>query len=194
MMQTMEAIEALTTRVSGAALIEPAPDELELHTIVSAALRAPDHGRLRPWRFAVVRGAARHRLGELMAAALRRRHPDATPAQLEKERNRPLRAPLILVVAAKVDGRSHIPAVEQVLSAAAAAENVMVASFALGFGCAWKTGEAAYDPDIKAAFDLAPSDAIVGFLYLGSNASAPAAPTPLDPDDYVVEWPERPSR
>jgi nitroreductase len=193
MMHAMEAIEALTTRVSGTALVEPAPDELELHTIVSAALRAPDHGRLRPWRFTVVRGPARQRLGELMARALERRHPDATPAQLEKERNRPLRAPLILVVAAKVDERSHIPAIEQVLSAAAAAENAMVAAFALGFGCAWKTGEAAYDTEIKAAFDLDPADAIVGFLYLGSNASPPAHPTPPDPSEHMVEWPDRAS-
>lgn len=193
MMHAMEAIEALTTRVSGTALVEPAPDELELHTIVSAALRAPDHGRLRPWRFTVVRGAARQRLGELMARALERRHPDATPAQLEKERNRPLRAPLILVVAAKVDERSHIPAIEQVLSAAAAAENVMVAAFALGFGCAWKTGEAAYDAAIKAAFDLDPTDAIVGFLYLGSNASPPMHPTAPDPSEHMVEWSDRAS-
>jgi nitroreductase len=190
---TMEAIEALTTRVSGAMLVEPAPDELELHSILSAALRAPDHGRLRPWRFTVVRGAARHRLGDLMAIALKRRHPDATPAQIEKEKNRPLRAPLILVVAAKVDEHCHIPAIEQVLSAAAAAENVMVAAFALGFGCAWKTGEAAYDPEIKSAFDLAPTDAIVGFLYLGSNSSPPALPAPLDLSDHVVEWPDRAS-
>ncbi|HTR56550.1 MAG TPA: nitroreductase [Casimicrobiaceae bacterium] len=189
----MDAIEALTTRVSGVALVGPAPDELELHTILSAALRAPDHGRLRPWRFIVVRGAARNRLGELMGEALRRRHPDATPAQVDKERNRPLRAPLILVVAAKVDEGSHIPAIEQVLSAGAAAQNVMIAAFALGFGCAWKTGEAAYDLDIKAAFDLAPADAIVGFLYVGSNASPPPPPAKPDPSDHVVEWSDRTS-
>jgi nitroreductase len=189
----MEAIEALTTRVSGSALVDPAPDELALHTILSAAIRAPDHGRLRPWRFTVVRGAARQQLGELMAAAYQRRHPDATPAQIEKERSKSLRAPLILVVAAKVDPQSHIPAIEQVLSAGAAAQNVMVAAFALGFGCAWKTGEAAYDPEIKSAFGLAPTDAIVGFLYLGSNASPPAPSAPLDPSDHMVEWPDQAS-
>jgi len=187
----MEAIEALTTRVSGSALVDPAPDELVLHTILSAALRAPDHGRLRPWRFTVVRGAARRRLGELMATAYQRRHPDAVPAQIEKEKGKPLRAPLILVVAAKVDEHSNIPAIEQVLSAGAAAQNVMVAAFALGFGCAWKTGEAAYDPEIKSAFGLAPTDAIVGFLYLGSNASPPAPSAPLDPSDHMVEWPDQ---
>lgn len=186
----MEAIAALTRRVSGNVLIDPGPDDLALHTILSAATRAPDHGKLRPWRFTVIRGAGRGRLGALMAKALTRRHPDAKPAQIDKERNKPLRAPMILVVAAKVDQHARIPAIEQILSAGAAAENVMVAAFALGFGCAWRTGEAAYDPDIKAAFDLAPSDAIVGFLYLGTNANPPAPPPPLDLSAHVVEWPD----
>jgi nitroreductase len=126
-----------------------------------------------------------------MGRSFRRRHPDATPGQIEKAKSKPLRAPLILVVAAKVNEQSHIPAIEQVMSAAAAAENVMVAAFALGFGCAWKTGDAAYDPDIKAAFGLAPTDAIVGFLYMGSYGSPPAPPTPLDLSDHVVEWPDQ---
>src|SRR2546429_7097 len=109
----VEAIEALRARVSGTTLIEPGPDELELHSILSAAVRAPDHGRLRPWRFTVLRGAARHRLGELMGKALVHRHADATAAQIEKERTKPLRAPLILVVAAKVDEQCKIPAIEK---------------------------------------------------------------------------------
>lgn len=184
----MEAMQALTARVSGEALIEPGPDELHLHSILSAAVRAPDHGRLRPWRFAVVRGSARQRLGKLMAMVLLHRHPDATAAQIEKEKARPLRAPLVLVVAAKVKEQSKIPRIEQILSAGAAAENVMLAAFALGFGCAWKTGEAAYDPEIKSAFGLAAADAIVGFLYLGKPANPPSRPPFLDLAEFVVEW------
>ena len=128
-----------------------------------------------------------------MGKALAHRHADATAVQIEKERNKPLRAPLIVVVAAKVDEQCKIPAIEQVLSAAAAAENVMVDAFAHGFGCEWKTGEAAYDPEIKSAFGLAPNDAIVGFLYLGSNANAPSAPPVLDLSEYVIEWDNRAS-
>ena len=187
----MDTIEALTTRVSGNALVEPGPDELELHSLLSAAARAPDHGRLRPWRFILVRGTGRQRLGALMAKTFSRRHPDATPMQLEKEMRKPLRAPLILVVAAKVNEQSQIPAIEQVLSAAAAAENVMVCAFALGLGCAWRTGEAAYDPEIKAAFGLTAGDAIVGFLYLGSNGTPPAPPAPVDLSALVVDWPDQ---
>jgi nitroreductase len=186
----MEAIDALTNRVSSGALVDPAPDELELHSMLSAAVRAPDHGRLRPWRFIVLKGASRNRLGRLMGEAYRRRYPDATPAQIEKETSKPLRAPLVVVVAAKVNQESRIPAIEQILSAGAAAENVMVAAFALGYGCAWKTGDAAYDPEIKSAFDLKPDDAIVGFLYLGTNRDPVMPPEPIDPYDHVIRWPD----
>src|SRR5260370_589607 len=87
-----------------------------------------------------------------------------------------IRPPLILVVAAMVDEQSHILPANKSLFAAAVAENTMVAAFALGFGCAWKTGDASNHPAIKSAFKLAPADAIVGFLDLGSNASPPAPP------------------
>lgn len=185
----MDAIEALTTRVSAGALVEPAPDDVELHSMLAAAVRAPDHGRLRPWRFIALRGGARERLSELLVQTYRRRHPDATPAQLDKERNKPLRAPLVLVVGAVVDDKSNIPVIEQVLAAGAAAQNLMVSAFALGFGCAWKTGEPAYDPEVKAAFGLRPSDAIVAFLYLGTNAVPLPAPPPAEIS--LVEWPDR---
>ncbi len=185
---SMNALDALTNRVSGRTLVEPAPDELELHSLLSAAVRAPDHGRLRPWRFTVIRGDGLKQFGQIMADAYLKRNPDATQVQLEKERAKPRRAPLIVVVAAKVNQQSPIPAIEQVLAVAAAAQNIMVAAFALGFGCAWKTGGAAYADEVKAAFGLAPSDAIVGFMYLGSNESAPLAPPPLNLDDYVNEF------
>ncbi len=184
----MEALEALTRRVSGTKLVEPAPDELELHSLLSAALRAPDHGRLRPWRFIVMRDSGLHRLGDLMAESYARRYPGASPAQLDKERGKPLRAPLIVVVAAVVNKESHIPAIEQILSAGAAAENLMVGAYALGYGCTWKTGDAAYDPDIKTALGLAHDDAIVGFMYLGTNASEPPPADAIDVEQFVRTW------
>jgi nitroreductase len=184
----MDAIAALTQRVSAGPLVDPAPDDAALATIFAAATRAPDHGRLRPWRFFVVRGDARHALGELLVAAARRRDPATPDAQLERERAKPLRAPLVLVVAARVDHAHKIPAIEQVLSAGTAAQNVMLAAFALGYGCAWKTGGPAYDDAVKAAFGLAPGDAIVGFLYLGTHAKPPLPPPALDPAQFVTEW------
>jgi nitroreductase len=184
----MEAIEALITRVSAGALSEPGPDDDSLRKILGAAARAPDHGRLRPWRFFIVRGEARKALGSLMGDALKKRFPESTEAQIERERGKPLRAPLIVVVGAKVNRESKIPPIEQVLSAGAAAQNLQVAAHALGFGSAWKTGDAAYDRDVKAAFGLAESDAIVGFLYLGTIPHPLPPPKPFDMQPHVAEW------
>lgn len=190
----MDAIEALTTRVSAGPLADPAPDDRALEQIVAAAMRAPDHGRLRPWRFAIVRGDARAKLGQLMASTVRKRMPDIPDAQLERERMKPMRAPMIIVVGCRIDTQSKIPVTEQVISAGTAAQNIMLAAHALGFGCAWKTGDAAYDPDVKAAFGLEPKDMIVAFMYLGTHAKPVSPPASLDPRDYVIEWRgERPS-
>lgn len=136
-----------------------------------------------------MRGQGLRRFGELLAETYLRRHPDASAAQLDKERSKPLRAPLIVVVAAIIDARSHIPAVEQLLSAGAAAQNIMLAAFATGYGCAWKTGDAAYDGDVKIALGLRAIDAIVGFLYLGTSAEALPPPPPIDLERYVSAWP-----
>jgi nitroreductase len=168
---------------------EPAPDEAALHKIVAAAIRAPDHGRLRPWRFIAIRGEGRSRLGEVFAAALLRRDPAAGATLLEKERRKPLRAPLILVAVAQIVSNPKIPASEQVLSAGAAAQNILLASYALGFGAAWKTGDPAYDTGVKQALGLADSDEIVGFLYIGTPKATPEPPAPLDPAKFVRTWP-----
>jgi nitroreductase len=135
-----------------------------------------------------VRGAARAELGEVFARVLEERVPDASQAQLDRERMKPMRAPLIIAVCAIVDPQARIPVIEQVLSAGAAAQNICVAAHALGYGAAWKTGEAAYDPAIKAALGLEAKDAIVGFIYLGTPAQPVPRPQPVDPRQFVVEW------
>lgn len=186
----MDALEALLTRRSVPLLTDPAPDDETLGTMLRAGMRAADHGRLHPWRFIVLRGAARERLGEIMVEAIRRHEPDAPPALLKREREKPLRAPLILVVAAEIVESHKIPVIEQVLAAGGAAQNVLVAAYALGFGAMWRTGAPAYDVHVKAALGLKRADAIVGFLYIGT----PAAPLPpaVAPDltGFVRQWPE----
>lgn len=185
----MEAIEALTSRRSPAQFTEPAPDEAALEAILRAAMRAPDHGKLKPWRFLVLRGAARTRLGDVMAEAMKRREPDAPANMVEREREKPLRAPLIVILAAAIKEGHKIPVIEQLLAAGAAAQNVMLAAHAMGFAAAWKTGAPAYDPYVKEALGLAPSDAIVGFLYLGTPAAAPSALPPSELANFVRAWP-----
>ena len=184
----MQAIDALVTRRSAVTLTEPAPDEGALQLIFASAVRAPDHGRLRPWRFVVVRGAARQRFGELLAAHLSRTHPAATAEALQRERAKALRAPLIIVVVAHVNAAVvKVPAIEQTLSAGAAAQNIMLASVALGYNAMWKTGGAAYDEAVKRALGLEAGDAIVGFLYLGTEAGK-APPPRGEWRDLVREW------
>ena len=170
----MQAIDALLARRSARALTEPAPDEGALELIFSAAARAPDHGRLRPWRFVIMRGAARERFGALLADLLRRTHPQIGAESLQRERLKAFRAPLILAVAAHCDGAAKIPVIEQTLAAGAAAHAMMLAAVALGFNAMWKTGEAAYDATVKQALGLESGDAIVGFLYLGTESGEPA--------------------
>jgi nitroreductase len=185
----MQAIDALLNRRSAKTLTDPAPDEVALALMLECASRAPDHGRLRPWRFIVIRGAARERLGELMAGQLRRRQPAASPEALQREREKPLRAPLIVAVAAVCNAAARIPAIEQTLAAGAAAQNMMLAATALGFGAMWKTGDAAYEQTVKAALGLEAADAIVGFLYIGT-AAADAVPPPARGQwrDRVTYW------
>lgn len=184
----MQAIDALVMRRSATALTEPAPDAGALELIFASAVRAPDHGRLRPWRFLVVRGEARARFGELLAGHLARTQPAATPESLQRERDKAFRAPMIIVVAAHVnEAVKKIPPIEQTLSAGVAAGNIMLAALALGYNTMWKTGGAAYDPEVRQSLGLGPSEVIVGFLYLGTEAGKPSVARG-EWRDLVREW------
>ena len=185
----MQAIDALLLRQSARTLTEPGPDAAALELIFSAAARAPDHGRLRPWRFIVVRAAARERFGALLADQLRRTHPATLPETLERERLKAFRAPLIVVVAAHCEGGTKIPVIEQTLAAGAAAHAMMLAAVALGFNAMRKTGAAAYDGTVKQALGLEAEDAIVGFIYLGTESGERAGPPRNEWRDRVRELP-----
>ncbi len=187
----MDAIEALTTRASLPRLGLPGPGPDEVQTILRGALRAPDHGLLRPWRFITIEGEARARFGDVLATALAERVPDVPGAAVENERAKPLRAPLIIVVAARVDPQHpKIPEIEQVSSAAAAAQNICVAAHALGYGCFWRTGQPAYDTAVKDALGLAQTDHIVGFMYLGTPTEpAPDKGRRPEVKDFLESWP-----
>ena len=170
------------------ALGEPAPDDAELEQILQVALSAPDHGRLYPYRFIKIRGDARYRLSEIFVQATRQREPDVDAAYLAKQREKPLRSPLIVVVVAKMIESDKIPEIEQMLAAGAAAHNVLLASNALGFGSVWLTGANAYDDYVRGELAIADSEHIVGFLYLGTpELKIPPREHP-DVGDFVSEW------
>jgi len=185
----MDAVEALMTRQStGHFEGDTLPDEI-LDVVLSTAISAPDHGKLQPWKFLIFRGEARKQLGDIFAVSLEKRILDAPKAQIDHERAKPLRAPLLIAVVAKVDPlNTKIPVIEQVLSAGAAAQNILLAFHAQGFGCIWKTGAAAYDETVKAALGLDTQDQIVGFLYAGRlNAPLVKKERP-NHADFVEYW------
>ncbi|MGE4220603.1 MAG: nitroreductase family protein [Alphaproteobacteria bacterium] len=187
----MDAMDALLNRSSVPAklLAEPAPAGAELDEILATAMRAPDHGALRPWRFLTIRGEARRRLGEVFAEALCRRDPLATEDMRQKELGRPLRSPLILVVYAEiVANHPKVPRVEQVVAAAAAAQNVLLAAHAKGYGGIMLTGANAHDTHVKTALGIDPDNEIVTFLYLGTPVETPRQKPRPDPAAFCREW------
>lgn len=184
----MDALDLLLTRVSVTRLADPAPNAAQMDVILRAALRAPDHGQLRPWRFLTVQGDARERLGALFAEALRLRQPELPDDALAKPRKMPLRAPMVLVVIARVLPHPKIPESEQVLAVACAAHGVLLAAHAQGLGAVWRTGEFAYDPYVAQQLGLADNEQVLGFIYLGTPDGNPRTPPELDPRNFVRPW------
>ncbi len=168
----MDALEALCTRVSPLQLVEPGPTKEELDKILGAAVCAPDHGRLKPWRFVLISGDARIRFGELMVESLRRREPTALSSKLDIERKKALRAPVIIIAAAEVIENRGVPGIEQVVAVGAATQNMLIAAHAMGYGAFWRTGPVAYDDEVKSELGFADATTIVAIIYMGSIARA----------------------
>ncbi len=184
----MNALEALLTRNSAPRLGEPAPAPEQLENICRAALRAADHALLRPWRFLLVRGESRARLGELFVEAALVSTPDLAERERQRLRAKTLRAPLIIVVIASHVEHPGVPAAEQDLSAGAAAQNILNAAHAQGVGAMWRTGSMAYDRRVMAGLGLAENEKIIGFLYLGAIIGGAGRSRTEDPADYFREW------
>lgn len=166
----MELFAAINSRTSAAKLTPPGPTPAQLADILDAAARAPDHGRLKPWRFIVVDAELRGRFATAAAAAKRARVPAMSDEQVAAERDKLARSPTIVVVACVIRrDQTKIPEIEQVVAAAAAAENLFLAAHGLGCGVMWKTGAAAYDAGVKAALGLRADDHIVGIMHLGTR-------------------------
>lgn len=184
----MEAIVALHNRASQSALVEPAPTGATLDNIKRAALRAADHAMLRPWRFLVIEGEGLHRLGELFVRAREAAEGELSPRERERTRGRPLRAPMIIVVIAACRANAKIPEVEQLLSAGAAMQNMLNAAYAQGVGAMWRTGDAAYDPVVRAGLGVGAAEHVIGFLYLGTVGEPRPPQIPPDPAQFFVSW------
>lgn len=166
----MELLTAIDTRSSAARLTQPGPGPAQLARILDAAGRAPDHGRLRPWRFIVLDGTLRQEFSLAAAQAKRLRVPTMSDEQFAAEREKIAGSPTIVVVGCAVRrDQTKIPEIEQVVAVAAAAQNLFLAAHDMGFGVMWKTGAAAYDPAVKAVLGLGAEDHIVGIMHVGTR-------------------------
>ena len=167
-------LNLLLTRRSlvAASQTKPGPSAEDLETILRCATRVPDHGKLAPWRIQVVQGGAQKELGEVFASLYKTKNPDIDDARLAAERQRPTRAPLLLIVSSNIESE-RVPRLEQLLSGGAVCQNILIAATALGYASQWLSEWVNYDPDVKAHLGISPTDEILGFMYLGTASEKP---------------------
>lgn len=169
----MELFDAIFSRQSiGDLRPDPVPREL-VEKMLAAAVQAPNHYKVRPWRFIVISGAAREELGEVMAQSFGAQFPSVPPEALEKERAKALRAPLIIAVGVDKPSLPKVLEVENLAAVAAACQNLLLAATALGLGAKWRTGAAALDPRVKEWLGLEADQHLLGMIYIGYPASEP---------------------
>ncbi len=187
----MDIVEFLKTRGSTPwrVLGEPGPSDEEIREFLEAAVAVPDHGAVRPWRFFVVQGEAREAMGEVFTRAILKRKPDADAATAEKDHDRMRRVPLLIVVAASItEGHPKVPPSEQLVSAGLAAQSILLAAQARGYGGVILTGDHAYDPVVKAALGLKDKDEIAGFVYIGTPEGKMRPKKRPDAARFTRDW------
>lgn len=179
----MDALELLLNRRSIAKLSAPAPTGPVLENILRAGLRAPDHANLTPWRFVVAEGEGLNTLSSILVKAAKTEESDA--AVIEKLKNAPFRAPMVITVIAKVTPHDNVPAIEQHISAGCAAQAMQMAAVAQGFQGFWRSGKWMFHEEVRQAFGLTGDDEIVGFLYIGTPGCSPMTVPERDLQQFV---------
>jgi len=174
--------------VSANALGEPGPSAAQLDQILTAAARVPDHKKLVPWRFVLFQGAARDAFGRVLAEVCQAEEAEPSTIRLELEAKRFLRAPVVIAVISRVTKNPAAPEWEQVLSAGAACQNLIVAATALGFGAQWITEWYAYSERVRQALHLAEGERVAGFVYIGTAKEKPDERERPALADIVTAW------
>ena len=190
----MSVFEIIERRRSIGKVTDQRPTREQVEHILHAATHAPNHRKVEPWRFFVLAGRARQELGEILSSSLLARLEDTASnqaqAMLAKERSKPLRAPVLIVVAAMHARQPNVLDIENIEAAAAATENMLLTIEEMGLAAQWRTGDAAYDPHVKQWLGLAEEDTIVAFLYLGYPAISidERHPTPIVEKTTWLGW------
>jgi nitroreductase len=181
-----ETLDLLLSRRSGSAKMMkgPGPDADQLRKILAAGVRVPDHGKLTPWRFIVFEGEGRVRMGAILAETIAGER-DISPERVEQERNRFMRAPIVIGVVSRVREQIPIPVWEQELSAGAVCMTMVLAAHAMGFVANWITEWCAYHPQVLARVGLKPTERIAGYIYIGHPVE-PLEDRPRPPIDAIT--------
>ncbi len=172
----------------GAPRAEPArdgtaPDDRTLSRVLATAMTVPDHGGLRPWRFAVVSGAGRERFATALVAGLHElRGQDLPEAVVAKMHGKAFAAPCAVVLISSPDTASNVPVWEQVISASCTGYAVVLAATALGLGAVWKSAAVLESGPVRSLFELQPDERLLGWVNLGD-------PAPLGPRGTRPERP-----
>jgi len=192
----MTIFQTIKRRRSIGKMTSEVPNREQIERMLEAATHAPNHHKVQPWRFFVLAGHAREELGAVMADALAARLDETTSdkaqALINKERGKLLRSPIIIIVAAERPNLPNVLAIENIEAVAAAVENMLLTAEEMGLACMWRTGDAAYDPRIKAWLGLSAEDHIVAFVYVGYAAipHLERKPTPFEEKTTWLGWEE----
>lgn len=176
----MEVFEAIHDRHSIKKVKQDAVPREVIEKLLDAAVQAPNHYKVRPWRFVVLTGEARHRLGDVMSASLRGRHPEFPQEAFDKAHATPLQAPVVIAVGVDKPGEPRVLEIENICAAAASTQNLLLAAHAMGLGAKWRTGEWARDEKVKEFLGFEPDQHIIGLIYIGFP-------------EFLTELPARPS-
>ncbi|MBV6657013.1 MAG: nitroreductase [Devosiaceae bacterium] len=168
-------MDLLLTRrtVPSAFLGDPGPDEATLESLMTAAMRVPDHGKLTPWRFIVLSREDRQALVPTLREARLADDPDAPIEKLEKEEAAFVAAPLCVVIVSTAAEHAKIPVFEQVLSAGASAQQLMIAAHAAGFSAQWLTGWTSTHPSATQLYGVTEGERVVGLVHIGTATVPP---------------------
>ena len=180
----MDALENILNRVSARELAEPHPTESEMEKVYKAALRAPDHAWLRPSSFIEVKGDGLKKLSNIFLEYAKNQ-TDITDQIIQKYKNAPFRAPMIIILVNTFKEHPKVPAIEQKLSTATAAQNIMLALNTMNYSSIWRTGKLAFNKEIQTKLNLSDNQEILGYLYIGTSIGENKKIPNLDIDDFV---------
>lgn len=186
----MSLLDIITSRrsVSAKDMSEPGPTSEQLQTLLQAAHRVPDHGKLGPWRFVIFQGAARADFSRELAAIYREENPEATDKLLQFQAELLTRAPLVIAVISTAGPHVKISEWEQVLSAGAACQNLLLAAHTMGFGAQWLTEWYGYSKKVHALLKMEDHHRIAGFIYVGSYREKPEERVRPSLQERITYW------